>query len=104
MNNLKAIYVSAHSAVASIVVTVFLTIFSEFSAPFKNWLTGFTGHHWITKSWISLIVFVLMYAIFSVACKTVNGAQTRKALVLLEVISILAFLTILGFFAYEFLV
>jgi len=103
MNKLKAIYVSAHSAVASIVVTVFLTIFSELSAPFKSWLAGFTGHHWVTKSWVSLIVFVLMYTIFSVACKTVNGAQTRKALVLLEVVVILGFLAILGFFAFEFL-
>ncbi len=104
MNKLKTIYVSAHSAVASIVVTVFLTIFSELSAPFKNWLAGFTGHHWLTKSWISLIVFVLMFVIFSVACKTVNGAQTRKALILLEVITILGFIAILGFFAYEYLV
>lgn len=104
MNKLKAIYVSAHSAVASIVVTIFLTIFSELSAPFKSWLAGFTGHHWVTKSWISLIVFVLMYAIFSVACKTVNGAQTRKALILLEVVVVLGFLAILGFFAFEFLV
>ena len=102
MNKLKSIYASAYSASISIVVVVAMTIGAELSVPFKNWLAGFTGHHWITKSWISIIVFVISFCIFQFAGKMANEFQTKKALSILEYVSILGFLSILLFYIYEF--
>lgn len=102
MDKLKPIWASAFSATITIVVVVAMTIGAELSVPFKNWLAGFSGHHWVTKSWISALVFVLFFCVFRFAGKSVGGSQTRKALVVLQVVAILGFLAILGFYLYEF--
>jgi predicted Co/Zn/Cd cation transporter (cation efflux family) len=103
MNKLRSIYASAYSAAVTIATVTAMTIGAELSAPFKSWLTGFTGHHWVTKSWISVFVFILFFGIFRLAGKAANESQTKKALFVLETFAILGFLTILGFYAYEFL-
>ena len=102
MDKLKSIYASAYSAATTIVVVVAITISAELSVPFKDWLKGFTGHHWVTKSWISILVFVLLFCIIRFTGKPVNESQTKKALVTLQIFSILGFLAIIGFYVYEF--
>ncbi len=102
MEKLKAIYVSSLSAIVTIVVVSAVTIASELSAPFKAWLAGFTGHHWVTKSWLSVIVFVLMFVILHFGTKNVDATKTKRALLLLEITAVLGFLVILGFYTYEF--
>lgn len=102
MNKLKSIYASSYSAVITIAVMVVIILSSEFSVPFKNWLASFTGHHWVTKSWISIILFVLMYLVIRATAKSVDQVQTKKALVALQVVSILGFAGLLGFYMYEF--
>ncbi len=102
MDKLKPIRASAYSATITIVVVVAMTIGAELSVPFKNWLAGFTGHHWVTKSWISALVFVLFFCAFRFVGKSVNASQTRKSLNVLQIVTSLGFLSILGFYIYEF--
>jgi hypothetical protein len=104
MNKLKYIYASAYSASLSIVAVIAMTLGTEYSAPFKTWLTGFTGHHWITKSWASLIVFAVMFAIIALANKGVDQYQTRKSLIVLQTTAVAGFVILLGFFIFEFVV
>jgi hypothetical protein len=40
---------------------VAITIWSELSKPFKTFLADLTGHHWVTKGVVSLVLFVLLY-------------------------------------------
>lgn len=102
MDKLKSIYASAYSATISIIVTVIVTIGMEFSYPPKAWLAGFTGHHWITKSWLAIIVFVLFFAIFWFAKKDVSAEQTERSISVLNLTAVFGFLAILLFFIYEF--
>ena len=102
MDKLKPIWASAYSATITIVVVVTMTIGAELSVPFKNWLTGFTGHHWVTKSWISVLVFALFFCVLRFLGKPVGESQTRKALIVLQAVAVLGFLAILGFYIYEF--
>lgn len=102
MDKLKSIYASAYSSVITIVIVVGLTIGAELSAPFKTWLAGFTGHHWVTKSWISIIVFVLFFIIFKLIKRPTSESQTRIALTILQIFIFLGFAAILGFYTYEF--
>ena len=104
MEKLKSIYASAYSSTITIAIVLGLTLGAELSASFKVWLTGFTGHHWITKSWISIIVFILFFIIFKTIKKSTTETQTRTALNLLQISIILGFVTILGFYIYEFLI
>lgn len=102
MDKLKSIYASAYSAAVTIVAVVAVTVGAELSMPFKNWLAGLTGHHWVTKSWLSLIVFILIYCILRAFVKSPDALQTRKALFALVLVSILGFLATVGFYIYEF--
>jgi predicted Co/Zn/Cd cation transporter (cation efflux family) len=104
MNKLKSIYASAYSATISIIIVVAVTIGAELSPSFKSWLAGFTGHHWVTKSWISILVFILFLFIFRLTGKPVNASQARRSIFLLQFVAILGFFAILGFYFYEFFV
>jgi hypothetical protein len=105
MDKLRSIYASAWSAAVTVVLVVALTIGAELSPAFKGWLAGFTGHHWVTKSWASILAFVLLFIIFRALGKSArdNIARVKNALLALEVIVILGFLAILVFYIYEFL-
>ncbi len=103
MEKIKSIYASAYSSVITIVGVVVLTVWSELSTPFKDWLASFTGHHWLTKSWASIIVFALFFIIFRFNNVVVTPYHARKALVILEVFVVLGFVAILGFDLYVFL-
>ena len=102
MDKLKSIYASAYSTTITIAIVVGLTIGAELSASFKAWLATFTGHHWVTKSWISIIVFVLFFVILKFVKKSINESQIRTALAILQIFVILGFIAILGFYMYEF--
>ncbi len=102
MNKLKSIYASAYGAAIAIFVVTAITIGTELSPTLKNWLTNISGHHWVTKSYMSLIVFIFFYYLFSLTKKTVSEHETRKALLVLQTFAILGSITILGFFMYEF--
>ncbi len=102
MNRLKSIYASAYAAAVNAIVVVMVTVAAELSAPFKNWLTGFTGHHWVTKSWLTVLVFVLSFGAIFFLKKNVSAAQTKKSLLFLQGALGAAFLIILTFYFYEF--
>jgi hypothetical protein len=103
MNKLKTIYASVYSSSLTIVAVVILTLVAELSVNFKNWLASFTGHHWVTKSWLSLIIFILFFGIFY-SIKSPSSEKIKKAVMTLGVIAILGSLIIFLFYVYEFFV
>jgi len=54
------------SAILTIAVIVFLTVFGELNPVFKAWLTNTFSHHWIGKSIISTLAFLTFIPIFYV--------------------------------------
>lgn len=63
-NKLAASALKAFSIYALIIVI--MVIVTEFSAPFKSFLTGITGHHWTAKGLIGLLTFIIFTFIFNV--------------------------------------
>jgi hypothetical protein len=57
MNKPKLILSSTCSAITTIIFIVVITIWAELSAPLKNWLTNFSGHHWTSKSILSILLY-----------------------------------------------
>ncbi len=106
MEKLKSIYASAYSAAVTVAIIVAVTIGAELSAGFKSWLAGFTGHHWVTKCLLSLIVFAAFYFVFHLSTSQDDRLvkNARRALILLQISIILGFIAILGFYIYHFLV
>lgn len=59
MNKPKLIISSACAAVITIAFVVVITVLAELSAPLKDWLKNFSGHHWTTKSIFSALIYAL---------------------------------------------
>jgi len=102
MDKLRSIHASAYAASAGVVVTVILTLAAELSESFKTWLAVFTGHHWVSKSWVSIIIFAIFFIFVRASNKNPDSIQTRKSLFILELAIIAGFIIILGFFTLEF--
>lgn len=69
MKNVKTLSIST---IVSIGIVTLITIIGEFSEAFKNGLKAMTGHHWVTKSIIGIVVFVILSIILGFAIKTDN--------------------------------
>lgn len=100
--DLRLIHASALAAASSIFVVTAVTIIAELSAPFKDGLKSFTGHHWVTKSWLSVIVFALAFLAIYAFTKKPKTSRVRHALQLLLAFLIGGTLILLGFFVFEF--
>jgi len=79
-----------------------IIIVAELSAPFKNFLKGFTGHHWITKSWIVVIVFFALFIIARLTMREPDSSRLRGKVVLLVFMGVLCSAVLLGFYIFEY--
>jgi len=64
MNKPKLIISSAYAAIITIIFVVVITIWAELSAPLKDWLKNFSGHHWTSKSIFSVLLYAIATAVF----------------------------------------
>ena len=83
------------AAAVSIALIAAATIGSELSAAFKQLLSSIGGHHWIGKSVLSVVVYGLLYLVFS---KISDRRFTLKDTGLLVGAVIISGLAILGFY------
>lgn len=99
----KLIYSSAVSASVSIVVITVVTIWAEMAPNFKNILAGITGHHWITKSYLTVVLFVAVLGLTMVFSRgEISDGMARKSLWALIICSVLGSIAIFGFFLWHF--
>ncbi|MCL4376976.1 MAG: hypothetical protein M1409_01140 [Actinobacteria bacterium] len=74
MKNVKALSISA---IVSIGIVTIITLIGEFSAPFLNGLKTMTGHHWVTKSIIGMVVFIIFSIILGYTIKPDNENSAK---------------------------
>ena len=104
MDKIKLAYASAIATVLTIIYVVAVTIYAEFSAPFKNFLASFTGHHWITKSLSSVGLYVLVVlVIYTFKRHSATEAGLNKILWLIFGTAIAGSVFIAGFYFWHFL-
>ena len=87
------------SAILTIVVIVLLTVCGELDAGFKGWLTKTFSHHWIGKSIISTLVFLVSVPVFYVF--RLKKISTIFLIWLLIAVANLSFGALLAFFFFE---
>ena len=80
---LKLITSSAYAALMTVIFVVAITVFAELSAPLKDWLKNFSGHHWTTKSIFSAALYAVATVAFYALLRDGNGAGARRSLALL---------------------
>ena len=74
MKNVKAFSISA---MVSFILVALLTIIGEEVLPLKDGLAAMTGHHWVSKSIIAMVVFVVLGVILGYTTKIDNKNSGR---------------------------
>jgi len=97
-NQLKLAFASAKAALVSIIVVTAITVWAELDAGLKAWLASITGHHWVSKSWLAIIVYAVFLAIFYAKAKQSSEVKLSQAVWLLVASAILGFVVLTGFF------
>jgi len=77
------------------IVTTVVTILGELIHPLMRLLTVLTGHHWVTKNFLSVIVFVVVLVLSS---REPSKDTSPKVLLWIPVTGVLCALAMLGFF------
>ena len=82
----------------SALFVVVVTIWAEKSPPLKNWLAEWSGHHWVSKSIFSLLIYFSGLFLFYYVPKQVDGNVVRKYLNALLATTFLSALAIFAFY------
>ncbi|MBI2096720.1 MAG: hypothetical protein HYT40_01000 [Candidatus Sungbacteria bacterium] len=98
MNRLKLIISSAYAAILTIIFVVVITIWAELSAPLKDWLKNFSGHHWTSKSIFSVILYAVVAAILYLSPYTESDDRLERILGFLLVFTALGTILITAFY------
>lgn len=98
MNRLKLIYSSALAAITSIVFVVAITIVAEQSAGLKSYLKALSGHHWTSKSFLTLAVYFVVLLVIYFTTKEPVPRYLRKVLLLVPAFAIAGYVILLAFF------
>ncbi|MBC8500398.1 MAG: hypothetical protein ISS25_03755 [Nanoarchaeota archaeon] len=88
------------STAITMLAVAIVTVWSELSKPFKSFLAGITGHHWVTKSVFSVILFVLLYFIFMKMLKETDDVKKETYYVIGS--AVLGGLVIFIFYVWHF--
>jgi hypothetical protein len=91
-----------HATQASIIIITVLTVWAEFSKPLKDFLAAVTGHHWVTKGFFSLLVFIILYIVLSRFSEHIEVQEARSEIMRTITITIVCGLALLLFFTWHF--
>ncbi|OGY66037.1 MAG: hypothetical protein A3I89_00880 [Candidatus Harrisonbacteria bacterium RIFCSPLOWO2_02_FULL_41_11] len=99
---LKLIFSSSIGATLAVIFATVITIWGELSPGMKDILKNISGHHWVTKSFgvlaVYLVVFVLTYWLGGIP----TPVKVRRSLYMLLAAVILGGVAILGFFIWHY--
>ena len=98
MKKLKLVYASSASATISAIYVAVVTILAEKIPAIKTWLTDFSGHHWTSKSIISLTIYFACLIIFYLLPKQIEAETIKKYIKLAILTAFLGALAIFIFF------
>ena len=98
LDSIQSTYAAVWAGIVSVWMTVILTVVSELSVSFKQWLAGLTGHHWVSKSWLVLLMFVVVWRVSMRFSAKPSGKQLARMVDWLSVSLILGGGVIIGFY------
>ena len=98
MTKLRLVFASALAAVITTVFVVVITIWAELSAPLKDWLKNFSGHHWTSKSIFSVLLYAVATVILYLVFRGSNDTRIRNTLVFLLISVALGTIIITAFY------
>lgn len=77
---MRLILSSAWAAIITNIFVVTITIWGELSAPLKDWLKNFSGHHWTSKSILAVLLYAVATVLFYFVLRAPNESRVQKTL------------------------
>lgn len=76
---IKFVFSVANGAIGAIIFIMAITIAADLILPIKDWLKNIFSHHWVGKSILSLVLFILFFVIsyFSPIRPNIEGLKNR---------------------------
>ena len=104
MKHLSFAISTLYASVVSICVTVFLTVSAELSPKIKDTLKAWSGHHWRTKSYFVVGVFVVATLLLWGYLKNRQPSERAltRAMLILASVAILGSVILVGFYVEHF--
>lgn len=96
--NIKIIYSSLIASILAIIFATVVTIWGELSPDLKGFLKNFSGHHWVSKSILVMLIYFMGLAVFYFLPKNMGSEIIRKGLIVLIITTIVGTLAIFLFF------
>ncbi len=100
---IRLISASARGASLAVLFVAIITPWAELAPGLKSGLKGLSGNHWLSKSILVLVVYVLGTAAFYALNKKNVYFDLRKELKMLIGLTVLGTLALFGFFVWHFL-
>ena len=100
----NALQVPAISLATIIVIVsiVVMTMVSEYSVGFKDFLTGMTGHHWVSKGVLSLVIFIFVWLVSALGLKE-DPQKTKFWSLMVTGIAVAGIIAIFAFYTNHYL-
>ena len=102
MNRLILAISSAYSPAVTIAVMAIITIWAELSPTFKDALKSLSGHHWRTKSYLTVIIFFACTGVLYAFLKR-RQSSPKVAIILVIFIALISAIAVTGFYVVHFL-
>ena len=97
---MKRIRSMSFATIITVIAVTVITVIAELSEGFKSSLKALTGHHWITKSLLSVIIFFGVYLFVKRSDDKVDVLAESWKIIW---ITLLASLVLFGFYLWHFL-
>ncbi len=101
MNKFRLIYASAVAAKLAVVFAVVITIWAELTPALKTWLASLSGHHWTSKSLLTLLIYTVSFAYAYSTAKNVTANKLGRMLNYLIVVTMAGTVIIIGFYIWH---
>lgn len=98
MSKLRLIYASSISAFLTAIFITAITIGAELSPPLKDWLKNLSGHHWTSKSILSIALYFVALFLFYSIFRRVDNKKIRNGILLAIWSTVLGTVAIFSFF------
>ena len=102
MNRLIFAISSAYASAVTIAAMAIITIWAELSPSFKDSLKSLSGHHWRTKSYLTIGIFVVGTMVLYSFLKR-RQLSPAKAIVLVIFTALVSAVAVTGFYIVHFL-
>ena len=81
MGKIRLVYASSIASLINAIFVTAVTIAAELNTPLKDWLKELSGHHWTSKSILSIALYIITLLLIYAILQDISSRKVRNAVV-----------------------